>query len=229
MALSQHGHFSAELAALRAKQHLPKSGCLISLNPFLDSEGVLHVGGRESHSNLSFSRQHPIILHGKCPLTKLIIRSEHLRMLHAGPTLLSCSLNRRFHIVYLRKAVRAITHQCGICRRQTARPQPQLRGQLPLERVTPGSVFEKVKVDYAGPLKVKYGMVHKTHIVKAYVCVFVSLALHLEVVSDLTMEAFVAALHRFIACQRCPSIIWSDHGTNFVSANRELKDLPYRA
>ena len=225
MALSQHAHFSAELAALQAKQHLPKSGCLTSLNPFLDSEGLLRVGGRESHSNLSFSRQHPIILHGKHPLTKLIIRSEHLRMLHVGPTLLSCSLNRRFHVVYLRKAVRAITRQCGICRRQTAKPQ---RGQLPLERVTPGSVFEKVGVDYAGPLKVKYGMVRKTPVVKAYVCVFVSLAVkavHLEVVSDLTMEAFVAALRRFIARRGYPSLIWSDHGTNFVSANRELKDL----
>ena len=56
MALSQHGHFLAEWAALRAKQHLPKSGCLTSLNPFLDSEGLLRIGGRESHSNLSFSR-----------------------------------------------------------------------------------------------------------------------------------------------------------------------------
>ena len=146
MALSQHAHFSAELAALQTKQHLPKSGCLMSPNPFLDSEGLLRVGGRESHSNLSFSRQHPIILHGKHPLTELI---EHLRMLHAGPTLLSCSLNRRFHIVYLRKAVRAITRQCGICHRQTARPQPQLRGQLPLECVTPGSVFEYCGERYA--------------------------------------------------------------------------------
>ena len=149
-------------------------------------------------------------------------------MLHAGPTLLFCSLNHRFHIVYLRKAFRDITHQCGICRRQTAKPQPQLRGQLLLERVTPGSVFEKVGVDYAGPLKVKYGMVRKTHIVRAYVCVFVSLAVkavHLEVVSDLTMEAFVAALQWFIARRGYPSLIWSDHGTNFVSANRELKDL----
>ena len=94
--------------------------------------------------------------------------------------------------------------------------------------MTPGSVFEKIGVDYAGPLKVKYGMVRKTHVVKAYVCVFVSLAVkavHLEVVSDLTMEAFVAALRRLIARRGYPSLIWSDHGTNFVSANRKLKDL----
>ena len=70
-------------------------------------------------------------------------------------------------------------------------------GQLQLERVTPGTMFEKVGVDYAGPLQAKYGMVRKPVIVKAYACVFVSLtvkAVHLEAVSDFTSEAFIAAL-----------------------------------
>ena len=97
-----------------------------------------------------------------------------------------------------------------------------MMGQLPIERVTPGSVFKKVGVDYAGPLKIKYGMVRKPVIVKAYVCVFVSLsvkAVHLEAVSDLTSEAFLATLRRFIAHRGYPSLIWSDNGTNFVGAN----------
>ncbi len=60
---------------------------------------------------------------------------------------------------------------------------------------------------------------------RTYVCVFVSLsvkAVHLELVSDLTTEAFIAALRRFIARRGHPS---SDHGTNFVGANRELQQL----
>ena len=36
---------------------------------------------------------------------------------------------------------------------------------------------------------------------------------------------FVAALRRFIARRGHPSLIWSDHGTNFVGASRELKEL----
>ena len=94
--------------------------------------------------------------------------------------------------------------------------------------MTPGSVFEKVGVDYAGPFQIKYGFTRKPTIVKAYVCVFVSLsvkAVHLELVTDLTTEAFIAALRRFIARRGHPSLIWSDHGTNFVGANRELKEL----
>ena len=70
-------------------------------------------------------------------------------------------------------------------------------GQLPLERVTPGCVFEKVGVDYADLFLIKYGMVRKLTLVKAYACIFVSLAVktvHLEVVSDLTSESFIATL-----------------------------------
>ena len=82
------------------------------------------------------------------------------------------------------------------------KPQPPQMGQLPLERVTPDSVFNRVGLDYAGPLYVKYGYVRKPIVVKSYVCVFVSLsvkAVHLELVSDMTTDAFIATLRRFIA------------------------------
>ena len=52
------------------------------------------------------------------------------------------------------------------------------------------------------PFFLKIGFVRKPTVVKAYVGVFVSLsmkAVHLELVSDLTTEAFLAALRRFIA------------------------------
>ena len=38
------------------------------------------------------------------------------------------------------------------------------------------------------------------------------------------MDAFIAALRRFIARRGHPSFMWSDHGTNFIGANRELKE-----
>ncbi len=101
-------------------------------------------------------------------------------------------------------------------------------GQLPQERITPGSIFEKVGVDFSGPLLAKYGFTHKPTVIKTYVCVFVSLsvkAVHLELVSDLTTEAFIAALRRFVARRGHPSLIWSDHGTNFVGANCGLQQL----
>ena len=89
-------------------------------------------------------------------------------------------------------------------------------------------MFDKVGVDYAGPVLIKYGHVRRPTIVKAYICIFVSLtvkAVHLELVSDLTPDAFISCLRRFIARRGSPSLTWSDHGTNFVRAAREIKDL----
>jgi hypothetical protein len=83
-------------------------------------------------------------------------------------------------------------------------------------------------MDYAGPVNIKYGHVRKPVIVKAYICIFVSLsvkAVHIELVSDLTSEAFIAALRRFIARRGYPTLLWSDNGTNFIGADRQLKEL----
>jgi len=71
-------------------------------------------------------------------------------------------------------------------------------------------VFGKVGVDYAGPILIKYGHVRKLTIVKSYICVFVSLtvkAIHLELVSDLTTDAFIACLRCFISHRGIPSLI----------------------
>ena len=122
---SQEEHFVKEIRMLKTDRVLPTSSPLLSLRPILDSAGVLRVGGREQNSRFCYSAQHPAILHGKHPVTKLVIHSEHLRLLHAGPTLLTASLCRRYHIIGFRKAVRSVTRRCVICRRISVRPQPQ--------------------------------------------------------------------------------------------------------
>lgn len=48
---------------------------------------------------------------------------------------------------------------------------------------------------------------------------------HLELVSDLSTDAFVASLRRFVARRGKPMLIWSDHGSNFLGAARELREL----
>ena len=138
------------------------------------------------------------------------------------------SLCHRDHIIGCHKAVCSITRKYITCHRTMVKPQNQLLGQLPSERVTPGSVFENVGVDYAGAFHIKYGSVCKPTIIKAYVCIFVSLsvkAIHLESVSDLTTDAFVTTLRRFFARRCKPSLILSEHGTKFVGAAREMKEL----
>ena len=85
---SQETHFAKDIASLEARHDLSRKSNLLLLNPFIDSNGVLQVGGRKRNSKLPYSQMHPMILHGKHVLTRLIIRSEHIRLLHAGLILL---------------------------------------------------------------------------------------------------------------------------------------------
>ncbi|RLU23818.1 hypothetical protein DMN91_004026 [Ooceraea biroi] len=101
-------------------------------------------------------------------------------------------------------------------------------GNLPRGRVNAARPFLRTGIDYAGPIFVRTtkGRGHRAH--KAFIAVFVCLctkAVHLEVVSDYSAEAFLAALRRFVSRRGLCEEIYSDCGTNFVGADRELKEL----
>lgn len=51
---------------------------LSSLNPFIDSSGLIRVGGRLTNaSDLSYDHRHPIIIPYKTHFGTLIFRHEH--------------------------------------------------------------------------------------------------------------------------------------------------------
>lgn len=54
---------------------------------------------------------------------------------------------------------------------------------------------------------------------------FSTKAVHLELVSNLSTQAFLAALRRFVARRGKPKEIFSDCATNFVGASKELKNM----
>ena len=117
----QAAHFELDLMSLQRKETLPRSSSLLPLQPFLDDSSILHVGGRRKLSQTSnYRSRHPAILHGKHPLTRFIVHEEHLRLLHAGPTLLTASLSRCFHIACARKMIRSVARKCITCRRSSA-------------------------------------------------------------------------------------------------------------
>lgn len=156
------------------------------------------------NARISYTSRHPIILHGQYPIAKLIISSEHSRLLHAGPTLVMASFCHR------RKAVQSITRKCITCYWTMAKPQNQLLGQLPSERVVLGSVFDNVGVNYAGPFYLKYGSVCKPMIIKAYVCIFVSQSgsFGIRLKSDhRCVHCYTPALHRLLR-QAVPYMEW---------------------
>jgi len=101
-------------------------------------------------------------------------------------------------------------------------------GQLPKERVTPSRPFLHSGVDYAGPLTLKTWRGKNARTYKAYIVLFICLstsAVHIEIVSDYSSEAFIAAYKRFTGRRGICSVLFSDCGTNFIGANSELKRL----
>ncbi|XP_055309638.1 uncharacterized protein LOC129573277, partial [Sitodiplosis mosellana] len=83
-------------------------------------------------------------------------------------------------------------------------------------------------VDFTGAIFIKTSKLRNARVVKAYICIFVCMstkALHVELVSDMSADAFIAALRRFIARRGEVKVIFSDNGTNFVAANRLLNEL----
>ncbi len=100
----------------------------------------------------------------------------------------------------------------------------QKMADLPAERVSNlQPPFTHVGVDYFGPFNVKVGRSQ----VKRYGCIFTCMAcraIHLEVAHSMDTDSFVNALQRFIARRGKPVSIKSDNGTNFVGAERELRE-----
>lgn len=85
----------------------------------------------------------------------------------------------------------------------------------------------KVGIDLCGPFYIRYPGRRGVPI-KAFVCIFVCLAtkaVHMEVVADLSTQAFLAAFKRFVAIRGKPQLVMCDNATNFVGANKELEDL----
>ncbi|XP_072158029.1 uncharacterized protein [Bemisia tabaci] len=223
---TQEVYFAEDFKLLGADK--PATQRLRKLHPFIDSHGLLRVGGRLRHSALSDDARMPIVIPGEAHIARLIVTFYHRENLHAGPQLLQSLICRKFWILNARRLCRQVVHQCLPCFKARPRQVNPLMGDLPPERVLPNPPFLKTGMDYAGPFKVKIHQLRSARVVNVYLCIFVCLcvkAVHIEVVHDLTTVAFLAALSRFIARRGCPSDLFSDCGTQFVGAKNALYRL----
>lgn len=224
---SQEKHFADEIGYLKNGQPISVSSRIICLNPFLDNDGILRVGGRIQRSELAFGEKHPILLHDKSLLALRMIDQYHNSTLHGGPQLMIASIRRKYWILNIRNTVRNRIRKCVICRKQKATCAQQLMADLPKERIVRSKPFFHTGVDYCGPFEIKANFGRSPKMVKAYIAIFVCMAVkavHIELVSSLTTDAFIAAFRRFIGRRGYSGHIHvhSDNGSNFVGADREL-------
>lgn len=200
------------------------------MNPILDNEKIIRVGGRLVNAQIPPDMKSPIILHHKCNLAKLIVIDAHLRTLHGRNSLTLNVVHQKYWILRAKNLVKKILRLCKPCFTQTARPMTPLMGNLPQCRVNPSRPFLTSGVDFCGPFTLKLYSGRCTKTCKAYISVFlcmVTKAIHLELVSSLSSAAFLAAFKRFTSRRGHCKDIWSDCGTNFIGASKEL-DLAFK-
>lgn len=221
--ITQMTYFQKEISQLKSNQGLPKSNPLISLNPFVDSYGLLRVGGRLSRSDLSHNAKHPLILPRQSNFTQVLIRSTHQRLFHCGFQCLETHLSFKYFIPKGRKLMRKIIRSCLVCAKLTAQTKHPLMSDLPEDRVTYSPPFKKVGLDYFGPFNIHLKRARGSLPQKAYALVFVCFttkATHFELCPDLSLESFMDAFRRFTSRRGFPSKIYSDNATTFVAASK---------
>ena len=136
---------------LQKKQKLIDNiNLLITLTPFVDSEGLVRVGGRLHNSKLSFDTKHPILL-PKDPITIMFMTQIHLDNYHAGPQTLLMICRQRFWPIHGKRFANKILHNCVRCARTKPQNISQLMGNLPESRVIPLAPFSHCGIDFAGP------------------------------------------------------------------------------
>ncbi|XP_035989853.1 uncharacterized protein LOC118561756 [Fundulus heteroclitus] len=221
---SQHASFKEEIKDLqRGASVVKNTSDIYRLDPVLH-QGLLRVGGRLSRSVLPEEQKHPLILSKDQHVSKLILRDLHQQLGHAGRNHMLSALRERYWITCANSACRKILSECVVCRRHRGQPAEQKMADMPQERVCPEfPPFTNVGVDYFGPIEVKRGRV----MVKRYGVIFTcmaSRAIHLEVAHSLTTDSCINAIRRFV-CRRGPvRQMRSDNGTNFIGAERELRE-----
>ncbi|XP_043285716.1 uncharacterized protein [Venturia canescens] len=224
----QSAHFAAELRSISNGNFLTRGHFLSALTPFIDSHGTLRVGGRLQHSSLNLEAKHPAILPRHSTFTTLVIADAHLKTLHGGTQSTLTLLRSNYWIVGGRAPIRSFILHCAKCVRFRGLRAQQLMGQLPISRATPSRAFLHTGLDYAGPFTVKTWRGRNTKTYKGYLAVFVCFstsAVHLELVTDYTSDAFIAAFRRFTSRRGICHTLYSDCGTNFIGADAQLQGL----
>ena len=195
---------------------------IYGLEPFLDDNGVLRVGGQLRNSSLNRNLMHPILLPRRSVITSRIIEWCHNRSGHSGRNMtlneIRCNC---FWIINGDTAVRSHIYHCVTYRKLRYKLGEQKMADLPAERSSNTTPFIYVGMDMFGPFVTKEGRKE----LKCYGAIFqclASWAIHLEVINSVDTDTFIMCLRTFIG--RCGNVrmLRYDNGINFIGAEKKL-------
>jgi hypothetical protein len=220
----QEAHFSREIKLIVQKKPLPRESILHKLDSFVDSSGILRVGGRLNNAEeLNDELKHPVIIPRHDKLTDSLVRHLHELVSHCGRNSTLNEMRRQgLWIVHGNRIVRSVLHKCVTCRKTRGKVATQKMASLPEDRSRSVPPFTNVSVDLFGHFVTKTGRKE----VKRYCAIFSCLnsrAVHLEMVNDLSTDAFIMALRRFVSRRGPITKLRCDNGTNFVGCRLEME------
>ncbi|XP_062705726.1 uncharacterized protein LOC134287612 [Aedes albopictus] len=231
--LCQQECYADEIATLQnSHQHpekttsLPKSSSLYQLTPWLDCNGIMRMRGRIAACHYATEdAKYPIILPQKHHTTSLIVGYYHRKHHHLNHETVINEIRQKFRIPHLRACYQQVRKACQMCKNNFAAPMPPYMADLPPARLEAFSrPFTHTGIDYFGPIEVTVGRRVEKRWGMLATCLTVR-AIHIEVVNTLSTSSCIMALRNFMARRGTPRKIYSDRGTNFVGANRELLEM----
>ena len=149
--------YAEEMCDLKAGRPIKRSSKLIDYTPYLDENGLMRVGGRLHNAELPELYAHPYILPYDHPLTAMIIRQTHVRVLHGAINRTWGEIRKEYFFLKHQRTIGQYVHTCHLCRKRDARPKSPMMASLPHFRVcAPAYPFEHTGVDCFGPFDVTY-------------------------------------------------------------------------
>ena len=161
-------------------------------------------------------------------MTKLIVKRYHEAGHHiTGTNHTLANLSTMYWIVAAREEIRDLEKSCNECRRRKLKAADQIMAPLPDVRLRqPLRALAHVSVDYGGPFITVQGRGKRRQ--KRWLCLFTCLssrAVHLEMAYGLDTDSFLKCFVRMTSRRGYPLTIVSDRRTNFIRADRELREL----
>ncbi|XP_055585090.1 uncharacterized protein LOC129737943 [Uranotaenia lowii] len=201
----------------KEKKCIGRFSTLAKLSLLLDEQGVLRMDSRihpqSTYYSISFRN-----------VTSLLILRFHQKFGHANTETVLNELKQEYYIPKMRATVKKTLKQCSWCRVYRVKPYAPKMAPLPQPRITPFvRPFTFTGIDYFGPVIIKRGRCNEKRWVALFTCLTIR-AVHLEVVHTLSSDSCKMAIRRFITKHGPPKEIFSDNGTNFRGASRELKE-----
>lgn len=224
----QAASFMDELDTLSKKGNVSKKSPLAKLDPFMDEEGLLRIGGRLKLADLSDQEKNPVILPGKHHISTLLIRHYHEQVEHQGRIFTEGAIRAAgIWLLSGKRSISRVLHGCVICRKLRGRMESQMMAHLPMERLSTSPPFTYTGLDVFGPWSIvarrtRGGLACRKNWAVLFTCLSTR-AIHIEVIESMDASSFINCLRRFFAIRGPSKQLHSDCGTNFVGACKELE------